>query len=144
MDVGLSVVLPGLLGGICIAALLSWLNRRPSGAGAVSRSALEPVSPDTINMAHIRVAGTGGLGLVAACVIIAMYLPELRYALSIGLGLGAALATILIVARAHTRPGASGDRGPRAHAMLPLDDRPSAADELTNVDHGPERAIAPA
>ena len=134
MDVGLSVVLPGLIGGLCIAALLAWLNRRPSPAGVVSRSKLEPLSPDTINMAHIRVAGIGGLGLVAACLIIAMYLPELRYAMSFSLGLGVALAAILIAARAKTRRAAPGDRGPHANAMLPLDDEPPAAHDRIEID----------
>ena len=145
MDVGFSLVLPGVVGGLCIAALLAWLNRRPSSPGLVKCSALEPLSPDTINMAHIRVAGIGGLGLVAACLIIAMYLPELRYALSIGLGLGVALAAILIVVRAKARRTASGDRGPHANAMLPLDDAPSAADERIDIDgRKRERAIATA
>lgn len=140
MDVGLSLMLPGLLGGLCIAALLAWLNRRPSRAGVVKRAALEPLSPDTINMAHIRVAGIGGLGLVAACIVIAMYLPELRYALTISLGLGAALAGILIVARAKARVAAPND--PHANAMLPLDDAPSAARERMDADGPWRRALA--
>lgn len=143
MDVGLSLTLSGLLGGLSIAALLAWLNRRPSSPGVVTRSALEPLSPDTINMAHIRVAGTGGLGLVAAIIIIAMYLPELRYALSISLVLGAALAAILIVARAKARRTGSDDRGPHANAMLPLDAPSSAAHEGIDVSRpGRLRAVA--
>jgi peptidoglycan/LPS O-acetylase OafA/YrhL len=143
MDVGLSLMLPGLLGGLIIAALLAWLNRRPSAPGVVKRSALEPLSPDTINMAHIRVAGIGGLGLVAACIIIAMYLPELRYALSISLALGAALAAILIVARAKAGRTASDDRGPHASAMLPLDAPSSAPHERIEVrTPGRLRAVA--
>ncbi len=143
MDVGLSLMLPGLLGGLIIAALLAGLNRRPSSPGVVARSVLEPLSPDTINMAHIRVAGTGGLGLVVAIIIIAMYLPELRYALSISLGLGAALAAILIVARAKAGRTDSDDRGPHAHAMLPLDTRSSAAPEGIDVRRpGRLRAVA--
>jgi hypothetical protein len=94
-------------------------------------------------MAHIRVAGTGGLGLVAAILIIALYLPELRYALSIGVGLGAAFGGLLILARARTRAGAPGDRGPRANAMLPLDDRTTVARAAIDADRpGREQAFA--
>lgn len=127
MDVGLWLVLPGILGGACIAAFLAWLNRRPSPPGPAKRSHLEPLSPDMINMAHIRVAGIGGLGMVAVCGVIAIYVPEIRYALSIGLALGAALAAVLIVYRARTeRPGADGQDS-HPNAMLSLDDRGSAS-----------------
>jgi hypothetical protein len=45
MDVGLWLVLLGILGGTCIAAFLAWLNRRPSPPGLAKRSPLEPLSP---------------------------------------------------------------------------------------------------
>jgi hypothetical protein len=66
-----------------------------------------------INMAHIRVAGIGGLGMVAVCGVIAIYVPEIRYAISIGIALGAALAAVVF-----TRSGAPVlDRRPAFAAL---------------------------
>ena len=56
METGLALMLPGLLGGLVLAAVLARLNRTPSSKLS-RRSELEPISPDVINMAHIRVAG---------------------------------------------------------------------------------------
>ena len=50
------------------------------------------MSPDLINMAHIRVAGVGGLGMLGAAVVTAISLPEIGVALVAGVGLGAAIA----------------------------------------------------
>ena len=98
-----------------------------------------------INMAHIRVAGIGGLGMVAVSAVIAIYVPEIRYALSTGVALGAALAAFLIVLRAKHRAATPGQGGPHADAMLPLDDTPAAAHDGIDIE-GPRRhgAIATA
>jgi len=145
MDAGVWLVLPGILGGICLAAFLVGLNRRPSRPRLASRSPLEPVSPDMINMAHIRVGGIGGLGMVAACAVIAVYMPEIRYALSIGVGLGAALAAILIVVRSTSRQARPGGGGPHANAILRLDDIPAPAPDGIEIRRPRrQRAIATA
>ena len=87
MDMALVLIVPGLIGGLVLAGLLARLNRRPS-SGLVKRSALEPISPDVINMAHIRVAGVGGLSMIAAGVVIAVYLPEIGLSLLAGVDSG--------------------------------------------------------
>ena len=58
METALALTLPGLFGGLVLAALLARLNRTPS-SNLSRRPDLEPISPDVINMAHIRVAGHG-------------------------------------------------------------------------------------
>jgi hypothetical protein len=63
---------------------------------------LDPVTPDHINMAHIRVAGIGGLGLVAMAGIVAWNVPEIWVATLLALAGGAVLAIALIAwRRAH-------------------------------------------
>jgi hypothetical protein len=122
MDVVLALaVLIALVGGWLLAGVLALTNRRAS-SGVVTRSAIEPLSPDAINMAHIRVEGIGGLGLIAAGVIIAIYLPEIGFSLLAGVGLGAAIAVGLIAYRSHvsaTRPGGYDGQPP---SVLMLDD----------------------
>lgn len=59
----------------------------------------EPISTDPINIAHIRVAGVGGLGLVAMAAIVAWYVPGIRIATLVALGAGATLAIALIAWR---------------------------------------------
>ena len=81
----MALLLPGVVGGLLLAALMAHLNRRPS-SGVVSRSRLEPMSPDLINMAHIRVTGVGGLGMLGAAVVTAFSLPEIGVALAVGAG----------------------------------------------------------
>lgn len=62
---------------------------------------LDPVTPDHINMAHIRVAGIGGLGLVAMAAVVAWNVPEIATAMTIALVTGVALAVGLIAWRRH-------------------------------------------
>ena len=63
-----------------------------------------------INSAGIPVNGVGGLGLVAACLIMAYVLPEAMRLLVIGLCGGIVLAAILIdVKRFSKGKGPSGD-----------------------------------
>ena len=120
MDVALALVVPGLVGGLLLAALLVRLNRRPS-SGLVRRSTLEAVSPDVINMAHIRVAGIGGLSMIAAGIIIAVNLPEIGLSLVTALSLGAALAVGMIVYRSRSTSAREGQNGGLPPSVLALD-----------------------
>ena len=141
MDLAFALVLPGLAGGLLIAGLLARLNRRPS-SGLARRSTLDPISPDVINMAHIRVAGVGGLSMMAAGVVIAINLPEIGLSLLAGVGLGAVIAIGLIRYRSRSnaaRPGGNGGLPPR---VLALDEpstpvRPPTGDTLAG-----RRAVA--
>lgn len=116
-----ALLLPAVVGGLLLAGLLARLNRRQS-SGVVRRSTLEPMSPDLINMAHIRVAGVGGLGMLGAALVTAISLPEIGVALVAGVGLGAAIAAGLIAYRRRSSaadPWADSGQPPR---VLALDD----------------------
>ena len=60
---------------------------------------LDPVTPDHINMAHVRVAGLGGLGLVAMAGVVAWNVPAIGVVTLTALVSGVVLAAALIVWR---------------------------------------------
>ena len=112
MEPLLIVLVPGLLGGLVLAMLILTgrvIRRQGPRAVVVPRHLAAP-SPSLINMAHIRVEGIGGLGMVAAVVAVAIADPRIRLAVVIAGSLGAGLALVLIAIR--RRSGAmpwSGD-----------------------------------
>jgi len=59
----------------------------------------DPISTDPINIAHIRVAGIGGLGLVAMAAVVAWNVPAIGTAMTIALVSGGAFAAGLIAWR---------------------------------------------
>ncbi len=121
METALALMLPGLLGGLILAAALARLNHTHSSKLS-RRSDLEPISPDVINMAHIRVAGVGGLGMMATALIIAINLPEIGFALLVAVALGVITAVGLITYRSRpNQPGGAGHNG-MPPSVLTLDD----------------------
>jgi hypothetical protein len=66
-------------------------------------SAPDTLSTDVINIAHIRVAGIGGLGLVAMAAVVAWNVPAIGTAVAMALTAGVVLGVGLIVwrGRAH-------------------------------------------
>jgi hypothetical protein len=120
------ILIPGLAGGLAVALLMTRLR---AGSGSRVRVPLEPPSPGLINMAHIRVDGVGGLGMVAMAIVVAIFVPRIRLTMALALLLGTALAALLIAVRRRTGPLSSGGDHPGAHAMLDID--------------GPARAAAP-
>lgn len=124
MDVVLVPVLVAVVGGWLLAGALALMNRRAS-SDAITRSAVEPLAPDAINMAHIRVEGVGGLGLIATGVIVAITLPAIGFSLLAGVGLGAVIAVGLVAYRSRVsatlRPGGFDGQPP---SLLMLDDHP--------------------
>jgi hypothetical protein len=129
MDPVTSVLAVSIVGGLVIAAGVFWLQRPSSRPGAAAAS--DPgISTDMINAAHIRVAGIGGLGLVAMAATVAWNVPAIRLAVGTGLILGLALAAALIVRRRAAGTPSTGQRG--ANAVLPIDAPAPPADEMTN------------
>ena len=59
----------------------------------------DSVTPDAINMAHIRVAGIGGLGLVAMAGVVAWNVPAIGVATVLAVTGGVALAAALVMWR---------------------------------------------
>ena len=117
MDPVLMMLIPGVLGGVVIAVLL---RRLPWHAeqGHVAPPVDQPLSSGAINMAHIRVAGEGGLGLVAIAVASAVFVPRIGQTIGLGFVLGAVLAVGLVVWRRRTGPLPSSSRHPGAHGDL--------------------------
>ena len=98
MDPITLIVVPALAGGVLVAWLLVRLNRgaAPSVAGPEGPTG---ISTDMINIAHIRGVGVGGLGLVAMCAVVAVYLPAVGISIAAGSALGAVFAVALILLR---------------------------------------------
>lgn len=120
MEPVLIILVPGIVGGLVIAALIA-SHRINLPASGVDRQ-LAPPSPSLINMAHIRVEGGGGLGLFAAVVAVAIADPRIRVAVGLAALLGVGLALVLI-AWHRREPLGSGGSGTSGHSMLGLEER---------------------
>jgi hypothetical protein len=123
MEPLLIILLPGVLGGILLALLFSRL--RTEVQPGADRERLEPPSIGMINMAHIRVNGLGGLGMVAMSIVVAIFVPRIRLTMVLALVLGTAMAALLIAWRRRGGPLPSGN-DPGAHSMLMLETPPAA------------------
>jgi hypothetical protein len=120
MEPLLIILVPGLVGGLVIAALIASHRINLPGSGVHRR--LAPPSPSLINIAHIRVEGGGGLGIVAAVLAVAIADPRIRAAVGLAALLGAGLALALI-AWHRREPLDSGGGGISGHSMLGLEER---------------------
>src|SRR3954447_24269718 len=109
MEPLLLILIPGTLGGLALALLTPRLRRR---SRLVVSHDLEPASPTLINMAHIKVEGVGGVGLVAAVLAVAAFGPRIRSAILVAAALGTALALAMIALRRSTGALPSGTDGP--------------------------------
>lgn len=119
MEPLLIILVPGLFGGLALALIIAGTRQRIQSTIVPRR--LAPPSPALINMAHIPVEGVGGLGIVAAVVVVAVSDPRIRLATIAAALLGAVLALALIAMRRRT--GALGSRGdgPDDRSTLRLD-----------------------
>ncbi|MEP6915131.1 MAG: hypothetical protein ABJC89_05770 [Acidobacteriota bacterium] len=123
MEPLLIILVPGVLGGAMLALLIRF-NWRRAPSTVVPRR-LEAPTPTLINMAHIKVEGVGGLGMVAVVVIVALSEPSIRLATIVGAVLGAALALVLIAKRRHDGGLPSVGDGPGDRSVLGLDADPA-------------------
>lgn len=122
MDPVTLILIPGFIGGAALAAFIFRLQR-PEGTADHVRFA----PTDVINAAHIRVAGVGGLGLVAMAAAVALAVPRIRLTLAIGCVLGFGLAAVLISYRRRSGPLASSGQSGGANNMLSIDAVPPAS-----------------
>jgi hypothetical protein len=144
MEPLLIVLVPGLLGGLVLAVLIA-LPRQKSPSTVVTRH-LTPASPALINMAHIKVEGVGGLGMVAAVLAVAIADPRIRLATIVAWVLGAGLALILIARRRRTGGMPSSGDDLDARSTLHLHGERRGAERARargSIGHA-ERALATA
>ena len=114
--------LVGLVGGIVLAFLIA--GRRQGTPPTFVPRRLAAPSAALINMAHIKVEGVGGLGLVAVAVAVAIVDPRIRLALIVAAVLGTGLALGMIALRRRTGALPSGGDGPDDRSLLHLDGDP--------------------
>ena len=110
-------------GGVVVALLLIRLPRWSIAKAPQVHSGghVSEISIDMINMAHIRVAGVGGLGLVVMCALVAIVIPPIGLSLGAGSVLGTVLAIIWIVRRSKAGPIPTSSQTPGANATLMID-----------------------
>ena len=127
MDLVTTTLVPGILGGVAIAWLIARLQK--PGLNTVTDVTLEPVSTDVINIAHIRAAGLGGLGLFAMALVVAWFVPAIRIAVSLGVGLGVMLGAVMILRRRRTGPLPSSGGTAGANVILSIDHPAASGNE---------------
>lgn len=90
--------------------------------------------PLTINMSAIKVAGLGGLGMVATIVVVALAIPAARALLVAGIVTGAGLAWWWIRARRSHPLDGEGGHGPVGLVLTATDrvERVGAAEKQSN------------
>jgi hypothetical protein len=113
------ILAPGVIGGLLVAVFLIRFQGDSTSNAPAGR--LDPPSTSLINMARIRVAGGGGLGMVAMATVVAIFVPRIRFSMIVGLVLGAVLATALIAYRRRQGSWSSGGQLPGAHSLLAID-----------------------
>ena len=134
----------GVVGGLVLSVAIG-RNRRGTPPTFVPRR-LEPPTPALINMAHIRVEGIGGLGMVAAVIAVAIADSRIRLAIIIALVLGCGLALTLILLRRRDGSLPSAGDGPDDRSMLHIDSdrrRPLSPHEPKNAGGRPARIRVP-
>lgn len=130
MDPVTLVLVPGLLGGLVLALLFFKLQQHRHGDELPPDAFRNlPISTDVINMAHIRVGGLGGLGLVATALWAAWFVPRIGQTLAVGFVFGVIMAVAMILGRRHSGPMPSSGRRPGANTTLSIDLLPPAVAE---------------
>jgi hypothetical protein len=127
MDPVTLVVVPGFLGGLVIALLVFWRQRRGSAPSVVQPFRRGEFSTDVINVSSIKVAGVGGLGLVAMAAAVALDVPRIGQTITLGLLLGGVIAAIMIYRRRSSGSLPSSGERAGANTTLSIDAPPAAA-----------------
>ncbi len=131
MDPVTLLILSSFVGGLFLALWLARANRRSTKAGQAVAPG-DGLITDAMNMAHIRVAGVGGLGFVAVAVVVAAFIPSIGVALAIGLASGTIFAVVLTLWRRRAGPLTSSGRRPGANTTLSIETAESPSDNRAN------------
>lgn len=148
MDPVTLVLVPGILGGLIIA-LGAFVSRRRDGGSSVLPPPYQPDDPITnmYNISSVRVAGVGGLGLLAMAGAVALNVPMIGLTMALGLGLGLIVAAALILAKRRSGPMPSSGKGLGASSVLALRESPRTPGARDQGDPGDVRCdtvLAPA
>jgi hypothetical protein len=137
----------GIAGGLAFA-LVARFGRAPRRHVEVAAPGLEQgPETDVINIASIKVAGVGGLGLVAMAGAVALDVPMIGAAMGLGLGFGLILAAGLILVARRKGPMPSSGKGIGASTMLALREPaapPSPPDRRESHDLRSDVILVPA
>jgi hypothetical protein len=129
-------------GGVLMALFFKWSSRRHAPPTSVPDSfSRDAFSTDTVNFAHVRVAGVGGLGLVLVAAAVTFDFPLATVVVLSGLVGGLVAAGVAIVLRRKQGPLPSSTEGPGARAVLFAEPRPQA-DVSTSADPDRQRQAA--
>jgi hypothetical protein len=109
--------------------------RRTPAAPATDVFSAGRLSSDVIDAARIRVAGVGGLGLVAMALAVAIGVPGVGVPVALGGALGGVLAVVLIVRNRRNGPLPSSGRRSGANTVLFIEG--AGAPELRDADAPP-------
>jgi hypothetical protein len=113
------ILAPAIVGGLVVAAVLLW--RRPGAPRSMPVRDVfgdDAASTDVINMAHIKVAGLGGLGFVAVAFVTAVTIPRIGVTIAIAAAGGALIALAIILWRRTHDPLPSTGSTPGAHKLV--------------------------
>jgi hypothetical protein len=121
MDPATAILIPGFLGWLVIAAAIILLQRRATPQSVAVPYRPDPITPNIINMASIKVAGVGGLGLVAMAAAVALDVPRIAQSVGVGIALGTIGAVIVIWRRRQTGVFPSSGRAMGANTTLAID-----------------------
>jgi len=97
-DMGWIMVAP-VVGGVIAASFLIVSRRSGLGASQVRPDPFEHSNTDVINVSHIRVAGVGGIGLMAVAAAMAVTFPRIGWSVVVSAIAGVALAVTWILMR---------------------------------------------
>ena len=131
-----------LIGGLIVAIVLSRVSKRWGGP---VRDVFGPnaASTDVINMAHIKVAGAGGFGLVIVALATGLDVPEIGQMVVLGFMLGIVLAVVLVAwrrKRGGPMPSSGGQMG--ANTMLSIE-HPRQDDAVRTPPNSNAQCLAP-
>ena len=136
------LALAGVFGGLAMAAWLYRFNREHQ-RNPFDSAVRQDRPTDIINMAHIRVEGVGGVGMVLMAIAVALGVPQVGKSMAAGLLLGALMAVVLIRRRRAAGPMPSSGQRPGANTTLAIDAPDAApAAQATEERHDARLATA--
>jgi hypothetical protein len=135
MEALATLMVPAAIGGLALAIFFITFPRRMRGTTSTDVFSAERLSSEVINASRIRVAGVGGLGLVAMALAVAIGVPGVGVPLAAGGALGIVLGVGLIVRNRRNGPLPSSGHRPGANTVLSIDE--AGAPELGNGDAPP-------